>query len=141
MAREETDYIIIHCAATKPDMDIDAKEIDKWHRQRGWRKIGYHYVIKRDGTLETGRELDEVGAHCKGYNHNSVGVCLVGGIDNDGKPDTNFTDKQWESLAQLMWELKIPYPDAEIVGHNEFSSKACPTFNVREWWTANQAIS
>ena len=67
--RKDTDYIVIHCSATKPSMDhVDAKEIDRWHRQRGWRKIGYHWVIRRDGIVEEGRELGEVGAHARGFN-------------------------------------------------------------------------
>ena len=84
--RQDTDYIIIHCSATPPSMDVGAKEIDKWHRQRGWRKIGYHYVITRDGDIQEGRELDEIGAHCRGLNSTSVGVCLVGGVNGKANP-------------------------------------------------------
>ena len=75
--RKKTDYIFIHCSATKPSMDTDAKEIDRWHRARGFLKIGYHFVIKRDGTKEIGRELMESGAHVKSYNHKSIGICLM----------------------------------------------------------------
>ena len=78
MSRESTEYIMIHCAATRADMDIGAADIDRWHRQRGWRKIGYHYVIRRNGEVETGRDMDAVGAHCKGMNDKSVSICLVG---------------------------------------------------------------
>jgi len=139
--RQQTDYIMIHCAATKPSMDITAKDIDKWHRQKGWRKIGYHWVVCRDGTVEEGREISEVGAHCRGYNDKSIGICMVGGIDEEGNPESNFTSEQWDALAKLVWQMKLPYPDAEVVGHNEFSSKACPSFNVREWWNATEVIS
>lgn len=143
MAREETDYIVIHCAATKPSMDIGVKDIDKWHRQRGWRKVGYHYVIKRDGEVEIGRELDEVGAHAKGFNSNSVGICLVGGLSEDGKPENNYTDEQWIALRETVNQLKLPYPEAEVLGHRDLPdvNKECPCFDVREWWTAEQAIS
>ena len=81
--REETKYIVIHCSQTRPSQDIGAKEIDRWHRERGWLKIGYGKVIKRDGTIEQGRGDDEVQAHVKGYNHCSYGVCLVGGAKEE----------------------------------------------------------
>ena len=96
--RSETEKIIIHCSATRPSQDIGSNDIDRWHREKGWLKIGYHLVITRDGTLELGRDLDEVGAHAYGHNANSVGVCMVGGIDEDGQPDDNFTSEQWNTL-------------------------------------------
>jgi len=142
--RKETDYIVIHCSATKPSMShVDAKEIDRWHRQRGWRKIGYHFVIRRDGVVEEGRELGEVGAHAKGFNSKSVGICLVGGIDDEGNPENNYTDEQWKSLEELVNQMLLPYPDAEVLGHCDLPDvkKACPCFDVREWWTATKAIS
>lgn len=132
--RTKTEEIIIHCAATKPSMDIGASDIDRWHRERGWLKIGYHYVIKRDGTVEVGRALLEVGAHAKGHNATSVGVCMVGGMSEDGEPETNFTKKQWESLAKCVDSLLDTFPEAKVIGHNDVSSKACPTFNVGEWY-------
>ena len=82
MARQETSYIVIHCSQTRPSQNIGAKEIDRWHRERGWLKIGYGTVIKRDGTIERGREDDEVQAAVKGYNHTSFNLCLVGGAKN-----------------------------------------------------------
>ena len=98
--RQRTDYIIIHCSATPPNMDVNAKEIDRWHRQKGWLGIGYHYVIKRDGTREVGRKLSEAGAHCIAYNHKSVGICLVGGVDvAGGKAENNFTP-EWISICE-----------------------------------------
>ena len=135
MARKQTDYIIIHCAATRPSMDTDAKEIDRWHRERGFLKIGYHYVIKRDGTIEDGRRMEEVGAHCKKYNWCSVGVCMVGGVkeDNINEAENNFTDDQWTALSKLVQNLLDEYPDAKVIGHNEVSSKFCPSFDVQEW--------
>ena len=132
--RKETKEIIVHCAATKPRMDIGASDIDRWHRERGWLKIGYHFVIKRDGTVETGRELEEVGAHAKGHNAISVGICMVGGLSEDNEPETNFTADQWSSLENLVDDLTEKYPDAKVIGHNDISSKACPTFNVGEWY-------
>ena len=142
--RKDTDFIVIHCSATTPSMThVDAKEIDRWHRQRGWRKIGYHFVIRRDGIVEEGRELGEVGAHAKGFNSKSVGICLVGGIDEEGNPENNYTDEQWKALEELVNQMLLPYPDAEVLGHCDLPDvkKACPCFNVREWWTATKAIS
>lgn len=142
--RKDTDFIVIHCSATKPSMNhVDAKEIDRWHRQRGWRKIGYHFVIRRDGIVEEGRELGEVGAHAKGFNSKSVGICMVGGIDEEGNPENNYTDEQWKALEELVNQMLLPYPDAEVLGHCDLPDvkKACPCFNVREWWTATRAIS
>lgn len=132
--RKDTEHIIIHCSATPVTMDIGARDIDRWHRQRGWRKIGYHLVIKRNGDIEEGRELDEIGAHCRGLNSTSIGVCLVGGVDAEGEPENNFSEKQWASLEECLNDLLLPYPFAEISGHNEHSSKACPSFDVKKWW-------
>lgn len=130
---------MVHCSATPPTMNIGKKEIDKWHRQRGWLKIGYHYVIQRDGTLEEGRDKDVMGAHVKGHNAESIGICLVGGVDADNTPEDNFTPEQYATLLDTIRSLHVEYPDAEIVGHNTlFSGKACPSFNVEEWWNKNQ---
>jgi N-acetyl-anhydromuramyl-L-alanine amidase AmpD len=116
-------------------MDIGAKEIDRWHRARSFLKIGYHFVIRRDGTVEPGRGLEEPGAHAKGYNSRSVGVCLVGGVAEDKKtPENNFTSEQMEALYTLLQELKATYTDAKIIGHRDVNPhKACPSFNVHEW--------
>ena len=123
--------IIIHCSATKEGADFNAADIDRWHKKRGWSGIGYHYVIKLDGTIEKGRSINRWGAHTKGYNKYSYGVCYIGGLDKNGKPKDTRTDAQKESLRKLMSELKSIHKDAEISGHNEFSSKACPCFNVK----------
>ena len=134
MSRSKTDFIIVHCSATEPDQDIGARDIDRWHRARGFLKIGYQFVIRRDGTVEKGRDLDEVGAHAEGYNSRSVGICLVGGVEADGKtPQDNFTADQWSSLEGLLMKLKHQYPQAKIIGHREVSRKACPSFDVQAW--------
>ena len=112
-----------------------AKEIDRWHRSRGWLKIGYHKVLKRDGTEEDGRHLMDVGAHAKGYNHKSVGVAMIGGVTEEDhtKAENNFTPEQWEALDLLLTKLTARFPKATIIGHNEISSKECPSFNVQDW--------
>ena len=136
MARQETKYIVVHCSQTRPSQKIGAKEIDRWHRERGWLKIGYAKVIKRDGTVEQGRDDDELQAHVKNYNHVSTSVCVVGGaMEDDWKqPEDNFTGEQWESLKKVLEELVIKFPEARIVGHYELDErKTCPNFNVREY--------
>lgn len=136
--RKSTDYIIVHCAATPPSADIGADTIKKWHTDpkpqgRGWRDIGYHFVIKRDGTIENGRDIAVSGAHVRGKNSNSVGICMVGGISEKRRAQNNFTEEQFASLIKLLKALKLVYPEAEIAGHNEFARKACPSFKVKEW--------
>mgnify|MGYP005729864569 CR=1 FL=1 len=132
--RKKTEEIIIHCAATRPEQNIDAREIDRWHRQRGWLKIGYHFVIKQDGTIEIGRNIDEVGAHARGHNSYSIGVCLVGGIDDLSQPSGDYSDEQWTMLRLLIDGLVKKYPGVKLLGHNDISSKACPSFNVVDWY-------
>ena len=136
MARQETKYIVIHCSQTRPSQDWGAKEIDRVHREFGWLKIGYGKVIKRDGTVEQGREDDAVQAHVAGYNHTAYGLCLVGGAtEEDWKVgEDNFTGEQFESLKKVLEELLVKYPDARIVGHYELDeNKTCPNFSVREY--------
>lgn len=138
MTRDIT-KIIIHCSATPPRMDIGAGTIKRWHtdpkpKGRGWSDIGYHWVIRRDGRVEQGRPEARAGAHVRGHNANSIGICLVGGTGEDGKPETNFTKEQWASLRGVVSGALVRYPGATVHGHNEFANKACPTFNASEWW-------
>lgn len=114
-------------------MDIGVHEIDRWHKQRGWSGIGYHWVIKRDGTIEDGRPVNKVGAHVKGYNTGSLGLCMVGGVNNDGDADNNFTVRQWHSLELMARGIKAMIPHITIHGHNEYANKACPSFSVQTW--------
>ena len=116
-------------------MDIGRKEIDEWHRARGWNGIGYHYVIRRNGEIENGREIGTVGAHVAGHNANSVGICLVGGVDANNDPENNFEEIQFDSLLELLGMLKDEIPNEfDVVGHYELDPhKACPSFNVQDW--------
>ncbi len=134
MARKATDFIIIHCAATGPSHDVDIKDIDRWHRAQGWRMVGYHFFIKRDGTLQTGRPLMDGGAHAQGYNERSVGVCMAGGVAEDGStPENNFTPEQWNSLHNIVTELQQQFPQAKVIGHRDVAKKNCPCFDVSGW--------
>lgn len=127
------DTIIIHCAATKPSMDVGLKEIDQWHRAKGYFGIGYHYVIRRNGEIEVGRPLDAAGAHAKGHNANSIGICLVGGLDDNGNPACNYTESQWAQLEYLVNALKQRCGELKVIGHNDVAAKACPCFSVLKW--------
>lgn len=131
----QIDTIIVHASATPPSMDIGVEEIRKWHvEERGWSDVGYHVVIRRDGTAEMGRPFWRAGAHCRGHNSNSIGVCLIGGTDaNDRKRATaNFTLAQYKALAEWVEYLDVEFgPGLAVIGHRSFNShKACPCFEV-----------
>lgn len=136
MARKSTDFIIIHCAATRASQDIDISDIDRWHREQGWKMVGYHFFIKRDGTVQTGRPIMDGGAHAgPQYNGRSIGICLAGGVEEDGStPEANFMPAQWDALRKLVRDMAVIFPDARVIGHNEVAAKACPSFDVQEWW-------
>ena len=127
--------IIIHAAATPPSMDVGVEEITQWHKARGFSTVGYHAVIRRDGQVESGRPIEITGAHAKGFNAFSIGVCLVGGINKWNEPEFNFTRHQLASLDALIESYKQEYHDAEVMGHRDLPgvTKACPCFNARAW--------
>lgn len=129
-------YLVVHAAATPSHMDIGFKEIDRWHREKGWLMIGYHFVIRRDGTVEPGRPVTRAGAHVRGYNANSIGICMVGGESEDGGVMGNFTPEQFKALRELLFSLLSSHPEAEVLGHRDFPgvAKSCPCFDVKEWW-------
>ena len=137
MKRKRTSNIVIHCRAWRCIQDIGAKEIRKWHVEgNGWADIGYHFVIRRSGRVEAGRPVDDVGSHVQGQNATSVGVCLVGGLnDKTFKPEDNFTPQQWASLRKLVSDLLKKYPKAKVLGHRDFPGvqKACPCFSAKVW--------
>ncbi len=123
--------IIIHCTATPRGREVTAAMVDRWHRANGWAGIGYHWLIRLDGTVEPGRPEDQPGAHCRGHNSNSIGIAYVGGTEADGvTPADTRTPAQRRSLKKLVATLRVRYPYATVHGHNEFSAKACPCFDV-----------
>jgi N-acetylmuramoyl-L-alanine amidase len=138
-------YLVVHCSATPPSLDWGVKEINSLHRQMGYEEIGYHIVIRRkpnllSGLIEYGtRNLNEVGAHVYGYNTESIGICMVGGITPNRKPENNFTEDQFNSLIIVLNFLKGVFPKAEILGHRDFPNvhKDCPCFDVKKWWNEN----
>jgi N-acetylmuramoyl-L-alanine amidase len=143
-------FIAIHCSATPNDakhQNIDAATIRQWHRAKGWRDIGYHYVIKRDGTVEKGRADNIPGAHEPRINANSLAICLVGGAPPLGSPaekaglgENNYTDAQWHSLLTLVTDLHSKHPNAVVLGHRDVPGvrKACPSFDAIPWWEAHR---
>jgi len=137
------DEIIIHCSDTRPNWmqyeDTRGKvhEIRRWHvEENKWSDIGYHYLVDRNGTVAEGRSVEKVGAHVKGHNTNSIGICLLGGHGSTrtDKFEDNFTYEQDKALRRLISQLVVEHPDIrKFSGHNEYANKACPGFNVRQW--------
>lgn len=124
--------IIVHCTATPEGRDVSVAEIDVWHRRRGFRCIGYHYVVGLDGCVGKGRDESETGAHCRGHNSDSIGVAYVGGMKADmSAPADTRTAAQRRALAELIAGLKRRYPGATVHSHYEFAAKACPCFDAR----------
>lgn len=152
MKPENIDAIVIHCTATRAGQDVRAADIDKWHKEKGYSMIGYHYVVDLDGTIEDGRPISKGGAHCntkgvsgKSYNQHSIGIVYVGGLDKNGRAADTRTDAQKMALAELVYELIHTYPIIEVIGHRDASpdangdgkitqnewTKQCPCFDVR----------
>lgn len=142
------DTLIIHCSATPEGLNFTAADIDRWHRQRGFREIGYHYIIRLDGTIETGRAIEKTGAHCKNWNARSIGICYIGGLDRNGHPADTRTPTQKRAMKELIDRLRLQFPSVQtVIGHRDTSPdlngngqadpqefiKSCPCFSVREW--------
>lgn len=135
-------YIAIHCTATKLSSTVDIERIRRWHINRGWADVGYHYYIRIDGTLELGRDRDndgdiweETGAHVRGYNTGSIAICYEGGIDEDGNNADTRTEAQKSTMLILCKVFKSQNKNLIIQGHRDFPnvSKSCPNFDVAEW--------
>ncbi len=138
------DYLVLHCTATPEGRPVSVAEIDGWHRARGFRKIGYHYVIALDGTIHRGRDVAEQGAHVAGHNADSIGICYVGGLDTAGRPKDTRTPEQKAALTLLLGQMRKQFPASRILGHRDFSpdsngngivepsewTKACPCFDA-----------
>lgn len=125
--------IIIHCTATEAGNDFTVETIDKWHRDKGYDEIGYHFIIHPNGRIERGRDINKAGAHCYGHNSKSIGIAYIGGL-RKGKPADTRTIQQQLALAHLILILEEIFPTiTKVSGHNEYSNKACPCFDVRQW--------
>ena len=152
MKKTDIDSIVVHCSATREGQDVRAADIDKWHKERGFSMIGYHFVVDLDGKVEKGRPLTMNGAHCntsgvsgKPYNSHSIGICYIGGLDKKGKAKDTRTPKQKVALQNLILSLVMQYPITDVLGHRDASPdkngdgkitqnewiKSCPCFDVR----------
>lgn len=142
----KVEYIVVHCSATPEGLDLNANDINRMHRNRGFSMIGYHKVIKLNGVVEEGRSIDKQGAHVKGYNHKSIGICYIGGLDASRKAKDTRTELQQVALVNELTALKQKFPNAKIVGHRDLSPdldgdgvieehewmKMCPCFNAMD---------
>jgi hypothetical protein len=146
--RPKTEFIVVHTSASAYGADLGWKAIDKMHRERGWDGIGYHGVIRLNGTYEPARPWWAIGAHAYGYNMRAIGFCLVGGLNADGKPHDTYSTTQLNTLELTVRLALLAYPDAKVVGHRDLSPdvngdgviepwewvKQCPCFDVATWW-------
>ena len=127
----EINKIIVHCSATREGENFEVAEIRKWHLARGFNDIGYHFYIDLYGEIHKGRDISKIGAHCKGHNRNSIGICYCGGVEADGKtPKDTRNTEQRRALVAVLRTLKAMFPNANIHSHNDFANKACPSFNA-----------
>lgn len=138
------DMIVIHCSATRADVPLSPRQLEEMHRKRGFDGCGYHYYVRRDGEICTMRPVDRPGAHAKGYNQHSIGVCYEGGLDEQGRPADTCTELQKRSLRVLVRVLAMDFQTRRIVGHRDLSpdldgdgviepeewTKVCPCFDV-----------
>lgn len=132
------DRLIIHCSATRPSMDIGDDEIKQWHLAKDppWDDIGYHIIIRRSGVVEFGRSFDEQGAHVRGHNTDSLGLCLIGGVSEGdvNVAEANYTPEQWGALGKTVDWIKVMLSHASVLGHCDLdANKACPSFDVGGW--------
>lgn len=130
----DVDLIVVHCTATPAGREVTVEDVDQWHRDRGWSGIGYHWLIGLGGEKWRGRDEDVVGAHVRGWNAHSIGVCYVGGGNRPPYEDTR-TAAQKAALREVLEDIVSRYPIKRIAGHNELANKACPCFDARaEYW-------
>lgn len=131
--RSSTEYIVIHSSATKENHDATIHDIHQWHLERGWSGVGYHGVIERDGTFSIGRPLESVGAHVAGKNYTTIGICMVGGLSEDGKSQVdNFTKSQYRTLQSVIILLKSIYKNAKVVKHKDLAKTLCNEVDIEK---------
>lgn len=137
--------IVVHCSATRKDCTLTTEDLEIMHLHRGFNGIGYHYYIRKDGSVHLTRPIERVGAHAKGFNANSIGICYEGGLDRRGRPADTRTLEQRASLRGLIYQLKQCFPGCRVCGHRDLSpdlngngevepaewTKTCPCFEVK----------
>ena len=124
--------IILHCSATPEGRDVKVDDIRRWHLANGWDDIGYHFCVYADGSIHRGRDLDKSGAHTYGHNRNSIGICYIGGVDKEMNAKDTMTEMQDIAVLELVKSLRLIFGKLSLHGHNEFSSKSCPSFDVQD---------
>jgi N-acetyl-anhydromuramyl-L-alanine amidase AmpD len=135
LTTESVVYIVIHSSNTKPRQKVNKAFIERQHRLKGRLWVGYHFILDRKGNIETGRSLDQIGAHAPGFDSQSIGICLAGGMDQEGNPADNFTKDQRENLLTLLTYLHTQFPQAIVVGHRDLpnANTSCPQFSVQQF--------
>ena len=141
MSADSIKFLVLHCSASRCDQDYSVEQLRRDHKARGFYDIGYHFYIRKDGTMTQHRKLLEVGAHARPYNRCSIGICYEGGLDEHGKPYNTMTAEQETRLVDLFRNLKILFPKAKIVGHRDLpgtTPKECPGFDAGSWAVQHQ---
>jgi len=145
---ENIERIVIHCTATRIGRDVSIEEVERWHtdpkpRGRGWSRVGYHYLIRLDGTIERGLDENVTGIHVRHHNQGSIGIVYAGGLDLNGKSTDTRTAAQKDAMARLVGALTKAYPFAEVLGHRDHPNvaKDCPCFDAGEWWASIEGVS
>jgi N-acetylmuramoyl-L-alanine amidase len=141
MSMSRVTHVVVHYSATYEDQNLTRADIDKMHKARGWKGIGYHYVIRRNGMVEVGRPETQVGAHVGGQNSGKIGICCVGGLNRATGPNVgvdNRTPEQIAALVTLIRDILKRHPGAKVVGHRDLAATQCPGFDVARWWAAVQ---
>ena len=143
-------HITVHSSATQPLESITVDKIREWHKNRGWRDIGYHFVIHTDGIIHEGRPITQTGAHVGGHNTNNIGICMIGGVDDKNKATVNYTEEQFRALKGLLEGLQQKFGIAKenILGHRDWYGKdprtwqkECPCFDVQHWLDTGEALA
>jgi len=124
--------IILHCSATPEGRDVTVDDIRRGHLANGGYDIGYHFCVYADGSIHRGRDLDKSGAHTYGHNRNSIGICYIGGVDKEMNAKDTMTEMQDIAVLELVKSLRLIFGKLSLHGHNEFSSKSCPSFDVQD---------
>lgn len=138
----DIDTIFVHYTATPPTMDVSMATIRQWHKRRGFNREGYHFLVRRNLTVEEGRPLSMVGAHVRGHNSNSIGIAWEGGVE-PGDPNTglaNFAPGQEQLLIETIRKLQKQFPHAKVLGHRDVAATQCPGFDVIPWWEKHRQI-
>ena len=141
MSADSIRFLVLHCSATRRNQDYSVEQLRRDHKARGFYDIGYHFYIRKDGTMTQHRKLLEVGAHARPYNRCSIGICYEGGLDEHGRPCNTMTAEQETRLVDLFRNLKFLFPKAKIVGHRDLpgtTPKECPCLDADSWAVQHQ---